>query len=386
MRYVTLSSLALLLAFVAAGCGGKSGPTYTLSPTEKCLNAAGHKAYPVKDPILTGSGGNLEVDFGYGTESIYIVFGKNSSEANAIQNKAITQTEINEHIARATLLAGVTVDKNVFYYSDRGPLTVVGRQRDQFLSSLSSLARTQPWRNSSWARPSHSVSASTATAETPARALHRHWADLRLQPAEHGNDLVAVLRARRALRERSSWAERRSVRSPLVAAPASPTVMRTRSNAARSLRRVWHPGTRVGFVATVSSTPTCSAPFQFDVSSTGTLPYTQAGEVTVATGCSAVAPSVAKPPALHGPAVVGKRLVATRSDMEHNSDTGRLPMAAMQRGALRARSERQTSLALTPSAQDAGHTVRIVATATFGTGTLTSDSSEDRGSGMRRTS
>jgi hypothetical protein len=26
------------------------------------------------------------------------------------------------------VLSGVTVNKNVFYYSDRGPLTVVGRQ------------------------------------------------------------------------------------------------------------------------------------------------------------------------------------------------------------------------------------------------------------------
>jgi hypothetical protein len=127
MRFLTLPLLAILLVLVATGCGSKSGPTYTLSATEKCLNAAGHKAYPVKDPILAGSQGNLEVDFSYGTESIYIVFGKNSSEATALQNKAVAQAEINEHIDRTTVLSGVTVDKNVFYYSDRGPLTVVGR-------------------------------------------------------------------------------------------------------------------------------------------------------------------------------------------------------------------------------------------------------------------
>lgn len=127
MRYLTLPPLAILLVLVATGCGSKSGPTYTLSATEKCLNAAGHRAFPVKDPVLTGSLGNLEVDFSYGTESIYIVFGKNSSEAAAIQNKAVTQAEINEHLDRTTVLSGVTVNKNVFYYSDRGPLTVVGR-------------------------------------------------------------------------------------------------------------------------------------------------------------------------------------------------------------------------------------------------------------------
>jgi hypothetical protein len=129
MRYVlTLPPLALLLVLVATGCGSKGGPTYTLSPTEKCLNAAGHKAYPVKNPFLTGSQGNLEVDFTYGTESIYIVFGKNGSEATQLQNKAVTQTEVNDHLDRTTILSGVTVNKNVFYYSDRGPLTVVGRQ------------------------------------------------------------------------------------------------------------------------------------------------------------------------------------------------------------------------------------------------------------------
>jgi hypothetical protein len=127
MRFLTIPPLALLLVLVATGCGSKSGPSFTMAPTEKCLNAAGYKAAPVKNPILSGTQGNLEVDFGYGTESIYLVFGKNSSEATAIQNKAVTQTELNEHIARTAVLAGVTVDKNVFYYSDRGPLTVVGR-------------------------------------------------------------------------------------------------------------------------------------------------------------------------------------------------------------------------------------------------------------------
>ena len=124
---VTLSPLALLLVLVATGCGSKGGPAFTLSPTEKCLNAAGYKAAPVKNPILTGTQGNLEVDFGYGTESIYLVFGKNASEATALQDKAVTQTEVNDHLDRTTILSGVTVDKNVFYYSDRGPLTVVGR-------------------------------------------------------------------------------------------------------------------------------------------------------------------------------------------------------------------------------------------------------------------
>jgi hypothetical protein len=130
MRFLSFSPLVLLLVFVAAGCGsGGGGAAYTIAPTEKCLNAAGHKAHPVKNPLLTGSQGNLEVDFGFGTESIYIVFGKNNSEAKSLQDHAVTQTELNEHIDRTQILAGVTVDKNVFYYSDRGPLTVVGREQ-----------------------------------------------------------------------------------------------------------------------------------------------------------------------------------------------------------------------------------------------------------------
>jgi hypothetical protein len=127
MRYLALSSLALFVALVAAGCGSK-GTTYTLSATQKCLQAAGRRTLVVKNPVLTGSQGNLEVEFSFGTESIFLVFGKNSSEATSLQNRAVTQTEINEHIDRTTILAGVTVDHNVFYYSDRGPLTVVGRQ------------------------------------------------------------------------------------------------------------------------------------------------------------------------------------------------------------------------------------------------------------------
>ena len=134
MRRPTIALAALLsvlVALVAAGCGSSSGggPTYTLSATQKCLKAAGDRAFTVTNQVLAGSQGNLEVQFTYGTEDIYVVFGKNKSEAEATQEKAVTQAALHNHIDRATVLAGVTVDHNVFYYSDYGPLTAIGRQK-----------------------------------------------------------------------------------------------------------------------------------------------------------------------------------------------------------------------------------------------------------------
>ncbi len=129
VRCLGISSVALVLAALAAGCGSKGAHGYSLAPTEKCLNSTGARASPVTNQLLKGSEGNLKVQFTYGTEDIYIVFGKNATEAIAIQNRAVTQTEINEHIDRNTILGGVTQTGNVFYYSDYGPLTAVGRQK-----------------------------------------------------------------------------------------------------------------------------------------------------------------------------------------------------------------------------------------------------------------
>ena len=118
--------LALLIAYVAAGCGGSGGGSaYTLEATKKCLDAAGHTA--LLDPKMTvsGSQGNLMVKFGYGIENIYVAFGKTPSEAKTLEKTAVDLAVSHEHIPRETVLAGVRVDKNVFYYADYGAVTGV---------------------------------------------------------------------------------------------------------------------------------------------------------------------------------------------------------------------------------------------------------------------
>ncbi len=134
------------------------------------------------------------------------------------------------------------------------------------------------------------------------------------------------------------------------------------------------PNTRVVFVGTLTVAPACGSPFQLAVSSTGVPPYTPAGNATYTGSCVAgPLPTVVRPPAVHGTQVSGDRLVATpptwnaaptRVAYQWQSCTlsGCRPMAG------------QRTLALRLSPRDAGHTVRIVATATFGTFVLTSAS------------
>jgi hypothetical protein len=117
-------------------------------------------------------------------------------------------------------------------------------------------------------------------------------------------------------------------------------------------------------------------PFQLDVSSTGVLPFTPASDVTAA-ACSSSLASLTKPPALHGPAVVGKRLVAT-APVWPSTPAGVTYRWQLCTGARCVAIPRATTLALTPTTKDAGHTVRIVATATFGLGTMTSNSAKIR--------
>jgi hypothetical protein len=126
MRRARIAGLAVLLAYVAAGCGGGSGGSgYTLQATKKCLQAAGHTA--ILDPKMTvsGSQGNLMVKFGYGIENIYVAFGKDDNEAKTLENTAVSLAVRHEHLPRSTVLAGVRVDKNVFYYADYGAVTGV---------------------------------------------------------------------------------------------------------------------------------------------------------------------------------------------------------------------------------------------------------------------
>jgi hypothetical protein len=123
---------ALILISVvvaAAGCGGSGGggPEFDLATIQKCLDADGLKAVPDHNTVLAGTGGNLRVDFGYGSPMAFIVFGKNESEAKQIADHAISAAQSSSHLDEKTIRAGVQQTGNVFYYSNTGPLTEVAR-------------------------------------------------------------------------------------------------------------------------------------------------------------------------------------------------------------------------------------------------------------------
>jgi hypothetical protein len=133
------------------------------------------------------------------------------------------------------------------------------------------------------------------------------------------------------------------------------------------------PGVRVVFIGTLSVTPACGAPFQLAVSSTGVPPYTAADAATYAGSCTTGPPTVAAPPTVRGTPVVGDRLVVTPPRWSQSptqvayqwqlcTPAGCEPISG------------KTALALVLGAKDAGHTVRVVVSATFGTVTLISNS------------
>lgn len=133
------------------------------------------------------------------------------------------------------------------------------------------------------------------------------------------------------------------------------------------------PATRVAFIGTVSTTPSCGATFQLAVSSTGIPPYTPAGDAVSASGCAAVPPAATRPPVIRGTPVVGGHLAATAPTWNATpTQVGYQWQLCTTARCLPIKG--QTSLALTLTANDAKHTVRIVATATFGADTLTSSS------------
>jgi hypothetical protein len=129
LRRLSVIVLVAVGSVSAAGCGGSSKPRFDLASTLNCLNANGHgvKAYPYtnKLKLLTGSGGGLRVVFPFGSEWIYMVFGKDPAEAQAIEKRAVTVAAQHEYLPPATVLAGVRVVGNVFYYADAGPVTTV---------------------------------------------------------------------------------------------------------------------------------------------------------------------------------------------------------------------------------------------------------------------
>ena len=128
---------AILVAAVvsaAAGCGGGSSG-YSLSKTEACFKKDGFSAVQETNHALPGSEGNLRVGLGpsYGMQDVFLVFGKNGKEANATENKAVELAEKafkarNVYFPKSDVLAGVRVDKNVFYYSDTSAISQVVRK------------------------------------------------------------------------------------------------------------------------------------------------------------------------------------------------------------------------------------------------------------------
>ncbi len=139
MRYATGIALVLLVSVAVAGCGSGGGsssttgaagsttpPSYSLASTKACFNKLGDTAAPVKNSAISGSLGDLKVQFPeYGTSEIYIAFGKDTAEAKALEDRAITLAVSHENLDRQTVLAGVRQRGNVFYYSPNGPVSII---------------------------------------------------------------------------------------------------------------------------------------------------------------------------------------------------------------------------------------------------------------------
>jgi hypothetical protein len=126
----TAGALGLGLAILAvAGCGGSSGPKYTLASVQKCLDGEGLKTTRDHNTILAGSQGNLMVNFGYGLPFVFIVFAKSSGEAKKIADQAVAAAEQSAHLDEKTIRDGVQQTENVFIYSDTGPLTETAKTK-----------------------------------------------------------------------------------------------------------------------------------------------------------------------------------------------------------------------------------------------------------------
>jgi hypothetical protein len=103
------------------------GKVFTIGPTRHCLNEAGLHAYlNPQNTVVMGSGGELRVVLGgYGTDWIYIAFGRDASEAQKIQERAVAATRKQyPQVDPQTVLDSVRVRGNVFYYADGGPVTI----------------------------------------------------------------------------------------------------------------------------------------------------------------------------------------------------------------------------------------------------------------------
>jgi hypothetical protein len=120
----------------------------------------------------------------------------------------------------------------------------------------------------------------------------------------------------------------------------------------------------LGFVATLAAPVACGAPFQFEVSSNGAASFTRVGDATLSGNCMAAAAEAITPPAVRGTPIVGRTLTATPPTWSATPTRVAYQWQLCTRiGCVTIRGATKLSLKLTK--RDAGHTVRIVATATF---------------------
>jgi hypothetical protein len=129
------------------------------------------------------------------------------------------------------------------------------------------------------------------------------------------------------------------------------------------------------FAATLAAPVACGATFELAVSSTGVLPFTLAGEVGRSGACPAASPAALTQPRLHGTPAVGRAVAAMPPTWNAT------PTSVVYRW------QRCTRDACTPiananrlvlrlTARDAGHSIRLVATATIDDTTVVSRSAK----------
>jgi hypothetical protein len=125
------------------------------------------------------------------------------------------------------------------------------------------------------------------------------------------------------------------------------------------------PNVHLGFVATLNVPAPCGASYELDVSTTGLPPYTRIGDVTFSGSCAALQPAAVTPPTLQGLPRVGHTLTATAPTWnEPPTRVGYQWQRCTASGCTAIKGATRLRLAL--DGRDAGHRVRIVATATIG--------------------
>ena len=123
-------------------------------------------------------------------------------------------------------------------------------------------------------------------------------------------------------------------------------------------------GVHLGFVATLAAPVACGVAFQLDVSSNAAASFTRVGDATLSGRCAAATPKATTSPAIHGTPAVGRTLTATPPTWSAT------PTRVAYRWQLCTKTgcasiTGATKLSLKLTTRFAGHTVRIVATATF---------------------